>query len=231
MDENKNKSNSTLKKDEKIREHDMTFIEYIKMKSKDKLTIDGEVGIKTRELAQRVGINYEMFRKILNKTKPNQPRDCIIAICAALFLSEYETNDSNLFIFEDKDLKQSEVSSAFADSELLSRITKDKSKHSQLLITNDKNLSVDAYKLNKLYSCKGKKIMVCFIDNLGQLNKGKTGFETNLNTLVIEQKTPEEQVEEQNNNQEESKIFQKIIWGGCLLSVGFVIGKISNKLT
>lgn len=140
-------------------------------------------------------------------------------------------NYSNLFIFEDKDLKQSEVSSAFADSELLSRITKDKSKHSQLLITNDKNLSVDAYKLNKLYSCKGKKIMVCFIDNLGQLNKGKTGFETNLNTLVIEQKTPEDQVEEQNNNQEESKIFQKIIWGGCLLSVGFVIGKISNKLT
>lgn len=140
-------------------------------------------------------------------------------------------NYSNLFIFEDKDLKQSEVSSAFADSELLSRITKDKSKHSQLLITNDKNLSVDAYKLNKLYSCKGKKIMVCFIDNFGQLNKGKTGFETNLNTLVIEQKTPEEQVEEQNNNQEESKIFQKIIWGGCLLSVGFVIGKISNKLT
>lgn len=140
-------------------------------------------------------------------------------------------NYSNLFIFEDKDLKQSEVSSAFADSELLSRITKDKSKHSQLLITNDKNLSVDAYKLNKLYSCKGKKIMVCFIDNLGQLNKGKTGFETNLNTLVIEQKTLEEQVEEQNNNQEESKIFQKIIWGGCLLSVGFVIGKISNRLT
>ena len=87
-------------------------------------------------------------------------------------------NYSNLFIFEDKDLKQSEVSSAFADSELLSRITKDKSKHSQLLITNDKNLSVDAYKLNKLYSCKGKKIMVCFIDNLGQLNKGKTGFES-----------------------------------------------------
>ncbi|WP_455447685.1 hypothetical protein [Streptococcus salivarius] len=93
------KFNSTLKKDEKIREHDMTFIEYIKMKSKDKLTIDGEVGIKTRELAERVGINYEMFRKILNKTKPNQPRDCIIAICAALFLSEYETNDA-LFYYD-----------------------------------------------------------------------------------------------------------------------------------
>lgn len=94
------KFNSTLKKDEKIREHDMTFIEYIKMKSKDKLTINGELGIKTRELAQRVGINYEMFRKILNKSKPNQPRDCIIAICAALFLSECETNDA-LFYYDD----------------------------------------------------------------------------------------------------------------------------------
>lgn len=70
------------------------------MKSKDKLTINGELGIKTRELAQRVGINYEMFRKILNKTKPNQPRDCIIAICAALFLSECETNDA-LFYYDD----------------------------------------------------------------------------------------------------------------------------------
>lgn len=93
------KFNSTLKKDEKIRKHDMTFIEYIKMKSKDKLSINGDVGVKTKELAQRVGINYEMFRKILNKTKPNQPRDCIIAICAALFLSENETNEA-LFYYD-----------------------------------------------------------------------------------------------------------------------------------
>lgn len=40
-----------------------------------------------------------MFRKILNKTKPNQPRDCIIAICVALFLSEYETNEA-LFYYD-----------------------------------------------------------------------------------------------------------------------------------
>ena len=93
------KFNSVLKKDEKKREPDITFFDYIKRKSKDKLTKNGEVGIKTRELAQRVGINYEMFRKILNKTKPNQPRDCIIAICAALFLSEYETNDA-LFYYD-----------------------------------------------------------------------------------------------------------------------------------
>ena len=89
--------NSMLKKNEKKREHDMTFSDYIRRKSKNKLSIKGDVGVKTKELAQRVGINYEMFRKILNKAKPNQLRDCIIAICVALFLSEYETKYDQSF--------------------------------------------------------------------------------------------------------------------------------------
>lgn len=221
----------------------MTNREYVEdlLALNEKIYIDTSSLMNDTELG-RFLVQYQDIFEALNK-KIIVTREVCLEIVRHLSLKNIEKQEkaksvillfkdySNLFIFEDKDLKQSEVSSAFADSELLSRITKDKSKHSQLLITNDKNLSVDAYKLNKLYSCKGKKIMVCFIDNLGQLNKGKTGFETNLNTLVIEQKTPEEQVEEQNNNQEESKIFQKIIWGGCLLSVGFVIGKISNKLT
>lgn len=221
----------------------MTNREYVKdlLALNEKIYIDTSSLMNDTELG-RFLVQYQDIFEALNK-KIIVTREVCLEIVRHLSSKNIEKqekaksvillfkNYSNVFIFEDKDLKQSEVSSAFADSELLSRITKDKSKHSQLLITNDKNLSVDAYKLNKLYSCKGKKIMVCFIDNLGQLNKGKTGFETNLNTLVIEQKNPEEQVEEQNNNQEESKIFQKIIWGGCLLSVGFVIGKISNKLT
>lgn len=221
----------------------MTNREYVEdlLALNEKIYIDTSSLMNDTELG-RFLVQYQDIFEALNK-KIIVTREVCLEIVRHLSLKNIEKqekaksvillfkNYSNLFIFEDKDLKQSEVSSAFADSELLSRITKDKSKHSQLLITNDKNLSVDAYKLNKLYSCKGKKIMVCFIDNLGQLNKGKTGFETNLNTLVIEQKTPEDQVEEQNNNQEESKIFQKIILGGCLLSVGFVIGKISNKLT
>lgn len=221
----------------------MTNREYVEdlLALNEKIYIDTSSLMNDTELG-RFLVQYQDIFEALNK-KIIVTREVCLEIVRHLSLKNIEKqekaksvillfkNYSNLFIFEDKDLKQSEVSSAFADSELLSRITKDKSKHSQLLITNDKNLSVDAYKLNKLYSCKGKKIMVCFIDNLGQLNKGKTGFETNLNTLVIEQKTPEEQVEEQNNNQEESKIFQKIIFGGCLLSVGFVLGKISNKLT
>ncbi|HFI0587705.1 TPA: hypothetical protein ACGO00_001911 [Streptococcus suis] len=80
--------------------HDQTFFDYIRLMSKSKLNRNGDEGVKTKELAERVGINYEMFRKIINKTKPNQPRDCVIAICAALFLSESETNKA-LFYYDD----------------------------------------------------------------------------------------------------------------------------------
>jgi len=40
-----------------------------------------EVELKTKTLSERLGISYEMFRKILNKEKPTKKRDCIIAIC------------------------------------------------------------------------------------------------------------------------------------------------------
>lgn len=80
--------------------HDQTFHDYIQKLSRNKRNKYNEIGVKTRELAERVGIGYEMFRKILNRQKPNQPRDCIIAICAALFLSVEETNKA-LFYYDD----------------------------------------------------------------------------------------------------------------------------------
>lgn len=82
------------------KEHDMSFVKYIRVLSDGKLSKSGEIRVKTRELSERVGIEYEMFRKILNKSKPNQPRDCIIAICAALFCSVEETNKA-LFYYDD----------------------------------------------------------------------------------------------------------------------------------
>ena len=80
--------------------HDMSFVDYIRVLSDGKLSKSGEIRVKTRELSERVGIDYEMFRKILNRRKPNQPRDCIIAICAALFCSAEETNKA-LFYYDD----------------------------------------------------------------------------------------------------------------------------------
>ena len=95
----KNKQLTNVEKVKRI-EHDMVFADYIRLISERKLSENGDFRVKTRELSERVGIDYEMFRKILNKHKPNQPRDCIIASCAALFCSVEETNKA-LFYYDD----------------------------------------------------------------------------------------------------------------------------------
>jgi hypothetical protein len=48
----------------------------------------------TRELAQKLGIDNEMFRKIINKEKPTKKRDCIIAICAMIHFDLNKTNEA-----------------------------------------------------------------------------------------------------------------------------------------
>lgn len=59
------------------------FAKYIKEKRTE---LNEEFGIEmsTRDLGTIIGIDYEMFRKILNQQKPTKKRDCIIAICVAL---------------------------------------------------------------------------------------------------------------------------------------------------
>lgn len=49
--------------------------------------------ITKKDIAQKLGITDEMFRKIVNKEKPTKKRDCIIAICIALDLQTSETNE------------------------------------------------------------------------------------------------------------------------------------------
>ena len=70
----------------------ISFSNYIKEKRKLETSPSGKKYLSTRELAERLGINYEQFRKILNMKKPTKKRDCIIAICAALRLDHEETN-------------------------------------------------------------------------------------------------------------------------------------------
>lgn len=130
----------------------------------------------------------------------------------------------DLFIFEDENLNNLDAEKAFADSELLSRLTMGKTEFSQLLITNDKKLSVDAYNLNNLNSCFGKKISVCYISKNGFLHKGETDFES----LVISEKDKIEEV----NLSEEQKITSiaenkssKILY----VLTGFCLGSVVTK--
>lgn len=45
-----------------------------------------------RVLAKKIGISYEMLKKIINQSKKTRQRDCIIAICIALGMSHFDTN-------------------------------------------------------------------------------------------------------------------------------------------
>ena len=51
-------------------------------------------GMSTRELAEKVGIGYEQFRKMVNGQKPITKRDFVIAVCAMLRLDADEANEA-----------------------------------------------------------------------------------------------------------------------------------------
>lgn len=69
------------------------FAQFIREKRKEYNEDNGKE-ITTRDLGTMIGINYEMFRKILNQEKPTKKRDCIIAICVALQLLPGEIDEA-----------------------------------------------------------------------------------------------------------------------------------------
>lgn len=69
------------------------FAEYIKHKREENNEDFGQE-MTTRDLGTLIGIDYEMFRKILNQQKPTKKRDCIIAICVALDMLPGEIDEA-----------------------------------------------------------------------------------------------------------------------------------------
>ena len=65
----------------------LDFSHFIKRKQKDKES-------STEELASTVGINYEVFRKIINRDKPTKKRDLIIIICYLLHLEQQDYDNA-----------------------------------------------------------------------------------------------------------------------------------------
>lgn len=89
-----------------------------------------------------------------------------------LALDAFEVLAANQEIFEleNRDLSTADICKAFADAELLAKLTENRPEYKQLLITNDKRLGYDAYDLNNLESCKGYQIRVCYINHAGNLH-------------------------------------------------------------
>ena len=77
--------------------------------------------------------------------------------------------NQDIFQVESAPLSEDEIAHAFADAQLLSELTLHRSDYNQLLITNDRKLSCDAFDLNQQQSCKGRKVLACFINWCGEL--------------------------------------------------------------
>ena len=77
--------------------------------------------------------------------------------------------NKDIFQVESVPLSEDEIAHAFADAQLLSELTLHRSDYNQLLITNDRKLSCDAFELNQQQSCKGRKVLVCYINWCGEL--------------------------------------------------------------
>lgn len=92
---------------------------------------------------------------------------------AALAMRAVELISQHLDLFqvENEPVTEEEIAEAFADAHILSELTLTKSACSQLLITNDKKLSADAFFLNRQQSSRGYQIRVCYINRSGELRK------------------------------------------------------------
>ncbi len=67
------------------------FSEYIRQKI-ERYEQKGIKKFRERELAEKIGISYEMLRKIINRRKETRKRDMIITICIALEMNQSETD-------------------------------------------------------------------------------------------------------------------------------------------
>ena len=63
------------------------FSDYIRIKAR-------ENGTTKREMAEKIGMNYESFRKIVNRQKETKRRDCVILIGILAGLKAEEINDA-----------------------------------------------------------------------------------------------------------------------------------------
>ena len=83
-------------------------------------------------------------------------------------------NHQDIFDVEISPASEKEISTAFADPEILNSINKGRLHRVQVLITNDNNLNGDAQRLNDLRSCSGKQVYVVYLDATGSMRTNKS---------------------------------------------------------
>jgi len=176
------------------------------------------------EINKKIFVPKVVWMELMRHLNSNNEEKVVKARNAIGIINEHP----NIFLLEDENLDYEKMVKAFADAELLSDLIKNKAMYNQLLITNDKKLSIDAFNLNNQESCKGRRIYVCYISSSGDLQ----ACECTHNNKATQEPTIEKTSIDVNALVSEKKesMFTKV---GILIVVfvaGVVIGKNHDQI-
>lgn len=161
----------------------MTSIEYIEtmVRSCDRIYMDTATLMDTEGLALFISHSTPILeaherkiiipKSVLSELARHLGSENHVKANLAMRAIELISQNRNLFQFVNEPMTEEEISHAFADAQILSELTLAKADCSQLLITNDKKLSADAFSLNQQQSSRGFQIRVCYISRSGELRK------------------------------------------------------------
>ena len=101
---------------------------------------------------KKIVVPVEVYAELTRHLLSNDNKKCSEAQRAVEIIKQ----NRDIFDVEAKRLTDEDLSYAFADRQILSELTLHKSDYNQLLISNDKGLTSDAFDLNQLKSYKGE---------------------------------------------------------------------------
>lgn len=107
--------------------------------------------ISKKDIANKLGISSEMFRKIVNKEKPTHNRDCIIAICAMLHA---DTTDTNMALYF---YNMSELNDYISRDELMMNILDEQSENQLTISEINEKLKVKKFPELDIINHRAKK--------------------------------------------------------------------------
>lgn len=172
---------------------------------------------KFRDQNKKIIIPYAVYCELTEQMNSTDMSKRDSAEKANSLLKDY----IDIISVEDYCLDDEEKTKAFADAELLARLTKNRTSRKQLLISNDKRLTADAYNLNRSESCFGNDVWVSYLSESGKLKTCDCVYkETEPRTM---QKT-----EANEKNDDKKKIWIPLVGGlgiaASCFGVGFYFG-------
>ena len=224
----------------------MNNIQYAQkaLKNADEIYIDTSSLLKPERLAlflksnvqkdgriygKQIRIIETVREEMMNKLESSETMELVCG--ANALIRKY----SGAFNIEGNRVDESLVDQAFADKDILSHLILNKTYCSQLLITNDGNLALDAISLNNQQSVSGKNIYACYVDYDGTLKRSgsSTASDENEQTIISNDCTIIQQENTVHHNEEQTK-DQSANWkwfGGGVLSAASIWGavKIGQK--